>query len=57
MKLASKVFETKLSLENQLKLYCNLEKIKLLCLNQEQIDLFEVMPNFKIESHLNEIKK
>lgn len=54
-KLASKIISKKLSLEYQLRNHCNLEKLKLICLNQEQIELFNRLPNFRIEKHLSEV--
>jgi len=56
-KLASKIIDSKLSLEYQIKSSCNLEKLKLITMNQEQIDYLNSLPNFKIEKHLNEIEK
>jgi len=53
--LASKIIDNKLSLEFQLKYYCDLEKLKLLILNQEQLEYLNTVPNFKIEKHLNDI--
>jgi len=55
-KLATKIIENKLSLEYQMRYYFNMEKLKLISLNQEQIDYFNSLPNFKIEKHLSEIE-
>jgi len=54
--LASKIIENKLSLEYKIRNYFNLEKLKLFSLNQDQIDYFNSLPNFKIEKHLSEIE-
>lgn len=56
-KLASKIIDSKLSLEYQMRYYSNMEKLKLISLNNEQLDFFNNIPNFKIEKHLDEIRK
>jgi len=53
--LATRIVENKLSLEAQLKYYCNLEKLKMHILNDEQIEMLNNIPNFKLEKHLNDM--
>jgi len=40
-----------------MKNYCNIEKLKLITLNQEQKEIWNKFPNFKIQKHLNDIGK
>jgi len=54
-KLATKIIDTKLSLEFQLNHFCDLEKIKLLLLNSEQLDSFNEFHKFKFTKHQNDI--
>jgi len=54
-KLATKIIDTKLSLEFQLDHYSDLEKLKLLVLDQDRLEYFNNIPKFKFVKHLNEI--
>lgn len=55
-KLASRIVSSKLSFEFQLKNYFNIEKLILAVLNKEQLDIFNQLPNFRIEKQLNQIE-
>jgi len=53
--LASNIIDHKLSLEFQLSHYSDFEKLKLLILNQEQLDCLKIIPKLNLEKHLNDI--
>jgi len=54
-KLATQIIETKLSFEFQLNTYSDIEKIKLLILNEEQKDYLNSIPKFTLVKHINDI--
>jgi len=53
--LASKIVDTRLSLEFQLNYYSDYEKLKLLILNQEQLEYLNDVSKLKFVKHLNDI--
>jgi len=55
MKLSNDIIDKKISLEYLLKYYSNLERLKMILLNDEQQKVFFEMPKFLIEEHVNEV--
>ena len=55
MKLTTGIIDRKISLEYLLKLFSNFEKLKMIVLNKEQLSTFNTIPNFKIETHLEQL--
>lgn len=51
-KQASKIINNKLCIETQLKSYCNFENMKMLILNEEQIEILRKTPYLKFEQYL-----
>ena len=54
LKIAIDIIDKKLSIEYLLKFYSNFEKMKLILMNNEQVNELNSIPNFKIEKHLRE---
>ncbi len=53
--LASKILDSKISLEYLIYQYSSFEKMKLFLFNQEEQEYLDLIPNIELEKHINQM--